>query len=194
MALQAFLRLKTSRKWAPFRVRARAPIQPHYRAAFALSDLLCPHLQQRPLRSACRCHTDQRRRYGFTEFHTCHKDGLGPAYSPVTQCQRAPRCKKDNQSHTILVEACQQLWLHAVDGVYQQFTCIDHTNQPSVSPARCSQGLHGTSRWPYTTNIVGLHCQEASHPTVASDALSLGYFWLNKRSLHRPSCDVWLRQ
>ena len=151
MALQAFLRSKTSRKWAPFRVRATAPIQPHYRAAFAFSDILYPHLQQRSLRSACHCHTDQGRRYGLTEFHNCHKDGLGPACSPVTQCQRAPRCKRDNQSRTILVEACQQLRLHAVDGVYQQFTYVGHTNQPSVSPACCSQGLHSASRRLHTT-------------------------------------------
>lgn len=31
----------------------------------------------------------------------------------------------------LLVEACQRLWLHAVDGVYQQFTCVNHTTQPS---------------------------------------------------------------
>ncbi|MDC6668294.1 hypothetical protein OEZ84_26530, partial [Leclercia adecarboxylata] len=43
------------------------------------------------------------------------------------------------------------LWLHAVDGVYQQFTYVGHTNQPSVSPACCSQGLHGASRRPHTT-------------------------------------------
>ena len=182
MALQAFLRSKTSRKWAPFRVRATAPIQPHYRVAFAFSDILYPHLQQRSLRSACHCLTDQWRRFGLTEFHNCHKDGLGPACSPVTQCQRAPRCKRDNQSRTILVEACQQLRLHAVDGVYQQFTCVGHTNQPSVSPACCSQDLHGASRRPHTTNFMGLHCQDASHNAVTSDALSLGYFWLNKRS------------
>lgn len=146
MALQAFLRSKTGRKWAPFRVRAEAPIQLHYRVAFAFSDVLCPHFQQPSSRLACHCHIGQRRRYGFTEFHTCHKDGLGPAYSPVTQRQRAPRCKKGNQSRTILVKAYQQLWLHAVDGVYQQFTFVDHTNQPSVFPACCSQGLHTTSR------------------------------------------------
>ncbi|MNZ96386.1 hypothetical protein D3C78_1155770 [compost metagenome] len=128
------------------RVRATAPIRPHYRVAFAFSDILYPHLQQRPLRSACHCLTDQWRRYGLTEFHNCHKDGLGPACSPVTQCQRAPRCKRDNQSRTILVEACQQLWLHAVDGVYQQFTYVGHTNQPSVSPACCSQDLCSASR------------------------------------------------
>lgn len=97
------------------------------------------------------CHTGQWRKYGLTEFHNRHKDGLGPAYSPMTQCQRAPRCKRDNQSCTILVKAYQQLWLHAVDGVYQQFTYVGHTNQPSVSPACCSQGLHGASRRPHTT-------------------------------------------
>lgn len=149
--------------------------------AFAFSDILCPHFQQPHSRLACHCHIGQRRRYGFTEFHTCHKDGLGPAYSPVTKRQRAPRCKKGNQSRTILVKAYQQLWLHAVDGVYQQFTFVDHTNQPSVSPACCSQDLRPTSQWVCTTEV-GLHCQEASHNAVTSDALSLGYFWLNKRS------------
>lgn len=170
------------------------PYPVHYSLAFAFSDILCPHFHGPPLRLACLCHGGQWRKYGFTEFHTCHKDGLGPAYSPMTQCQRASRCKRDNQSCTILVEAYQQLWLHAVDGVYQQFTYVDHTNQPSVAPACCSQDLHGASRRPHTTNIVGLHCQEASHPTVTSDALSLGYFWLNKRSHAQTPCDIRARQ
>lgn len=100
MALQAFSRSKTSRKWAPFRVGATAPIQPRYRAAFAFSDLLYPHFQQPSLRSTCPCSTSQWRKYGLTEFHNHHKSGLGPACSPVTRCQRVPRCKKDNQSRT----------------------------------------------------------------------------------------------
>lgn len=50
----------------------------------------------------------------------------------------------------LLVEACQQLWLLAVDGVYQQFTFVDHTNQPSVAPACCSQDLYDASRRSYT--------------------------------------------
>lgn len=170
------------------------PYPVHYSLAFAFSDILCPHFHGPPLRLACLCHNGQWRKYGFTEFHTCHKDGLGPAYSPMTQCQRVSRCKRDNQSCTILVEAYQQLWLHAVDGVYQQFTYVDHTNQPSVAPACCSQDLHGASRRPHTTDIVGLHCQEASHPTVTSDALSLGYFWLNKRSHAQTPCDIRARQ
>ena len=176
MALQAFSRSKTSRKWAPFRVGATAPIQPRYRAAFAFSDLLYPHFQQPSLRSTCPRSTSQWRKYGLTEFHNHHKSGLGPACSPVTRCQRVPRCKRDNQSRTLLVEACQQLWLHAVDGVYQQFTYVGRTTQPSASPACCSQGLHGASRRPHTTDIMGLHCQDASHPAVTGDALSLGYF------------------
>ena len=64
---------------------------------------------------------------------------LGSAYPPVAFASAFPDVKETTSPHTILVRAIKQLKLVAVDGVYQQFTCVNHTAQPSVSSACCWQ-------------------------------------------------------
>jgi len=46
----------------------------------------------------------------------------------------------------LLVQAYQQLWLVNRYGVYQQFTSVTHTSQPSPSARCCYELLRFTSR------------------------------------------------
>ena len=39
------------------------------------------------------------------------------------------------------LEPVSKVWLIAVGGVYQQFTCVNHTIKPSVSCTSCSYNL-----------------------------------------------------
>lgn len=77
----------------------------------------------------------ERRMYGVSEFRNDDKSDLGSAYLPVVVCQRIPRCKRDIQLRTFWSKPVSDIWLLAVDGIYQQFTFVNHITQPSTSPA-----------------------------------------------------------
>lgn len=69
--------------------------------------------------------------YGLTAFHVSNTIGLGPVFSPVTLCPCDPNDEQINQSRTVLVQACQHIWLVTINDVYRQFTCVTHTDLPS---------------------------------------------------------------
>ncbi len=65
--------------------------------------------------------------------------------------------------------------------VYQRFTCVHLIAQPSPSTALSLAVSNSASRLTVTSEE-GVHCQGASHKTVASYALPLGYRWLHSES------------
>lgn len=140
MALHAFTRLKTSLNLALFRVRAKLeplsePLQfsirlvrhplPAYPTALltdCLPVLLLPVI---------------RRIIGLTEFHCSYTSNVGSVYLPVVIRRRNPRCKRINRPRTFWSERINNISLFAVDGIYQQFTYVNHIAQPSPQPAYC---------------------------------------------------------
>ena len=94
---------------------------------------------------------------GLTVFHPCHMKGLGSVSLPVVVCPCSFRMKETIQPLAILAQACQQLWLVANDGIYQQFSYLNLTLQPSPLPhGACRFAL--SSRIPLTPFGDGVRC------------------------------------
>jgi len=130
------------------------PYPLHYRTAFAFSTILCPHRQQHSLRSAC----PEGQRYGFTVFRLSNKSKVRPCLFAGGYLIRVCLLSRDtSKPRTILVQACQHLWLVCVCGVYQQFTYVGHTTQPSTVSALMLADNASTSRFPRNRRI-RLHC------------------------------------
>lgn len=76
-----------------------------------------------------------------------------------------------NRPHTILVDACQQLWHRAAYEVYWQFTYVDLVSQPSSSTPLLlgvsEQMLHSVCP---PESSEGYVVGKASNLTVAGDA------------------------
>ena len=114
-------------------------------------------------------HLPTGQRYGLTTFPVCHTTGLGPTFSPVILKATYPQALRRYPITYLLVQACQQLWLGNAYGVYQWFTYVTHTSQPSASTRHCSESPHLSSRRECTRGG-GYIVRRASHTTVASDA------------------------
>ena len=86
------------------------PYPDHYSPAFACSAILYPQqlrliLQPNSSRLAARL------RYGLTLFRATSTGQEDPTFLPMTACQRVPTKQGDNRSCTVLVRACQSIWL-----------------------------------------------------------------------------------
>ncbi len=146
----------TCRKSAHFRAgQILNPYPPHYRMAFALSNLLYPLIYWLSLRIA---------------FHTEIWRQLGLPCSTastrwVSVCLFAGGITNRVKWHTntstipltILVQASQHLWpVHAHD-IYQQFTYVTHTIIPSSHPDDASR-VEIPLRGSLPAKGWGLHC------------------------------------
>lgn len=101
-------------------------------------------------------HLPMGQRYGLTTFPTYHTIGLGPAFSPEVCVTTYPHIPQRYPTSYLLVHAHKQLRHGHPYGVYQQFTCVAHTNQPSALTRFCSEPLRSPSRRGRTQ--WGLHC------------------------------------
>ena len=83
----------------------------------------------------------QKERYELTTFPKVDKDGLGALCPPVALDvhDRVPTRPCTCYS-AILAQACQHLWLIALDDVYREFTCVHHTIHPAPSPPDAGRG------------------------------------------------------
>lgn len=88
-----------------------------------------------PLTVFLAVHLPVRQRYGFTRFRLTYR-GSGRVLSLHRGSLRpcAPCARGSNRTPYLLVQACQHLWPVADNGVYQQFTCVNPSDQP-CSPA-----------------------------------------------------------
>lgn len=126
--LQYLMQLKTRRKSARFRVEAcTAPYPDDYHQAFAFSVLLCPHRQQ--CSSRFTCHQAAIRVYQVPL--NIQKVRAGSVYSPeISMSMCSGGGPWSNPISYLLVQAFQHLWPVADNGVYQQFTCVNPSDQP----------------------------------------------------------------
>jgi len=159
--LKTLLWRETLRKSARFRVECYFnPYPSDYRMAFAFSSILYPHWHRRSLRFACR---NFRRQYGLTMFHTRYRNRVDPASPPVTFLSLCPQKANEQPITYLLVKAYQHLGLVKYHGVYQQFTYVGLTIQPSSPATWCWQQLespHGLS-----FSYKGLHCPSGFRPS-----------------------------
>ncbi len=122
----------TLQKSAHFRVgQCFSPYPGHYSWAFAFSAILYPPHQQRSLRFACR----YRQRVGLTLFRMNFRAGRTLPLRRRLIVHGGPDYKDHTSPHTVLVQACQHVWLVEDNGVYQKFTCIGRTRS-SLAPLR----------------------------------------------------------
>ena len=84
-----------------------------------------------PCGSLARC---SGRQYGLTVFHKRYTNSVDPVYSPAIFVP-VPVTLNEQPITYLLVQACQHLWLALRNEVYQQFTYIGHTIQPSTPAA-----------------------------------------------------------
>jgi hypothetical protein len=69
-------------------------------------------------------------------FHLNNKNGLDPAYPPVALNVRVPSYKRRATRYVAFwLKPVSIFGLFARDDVYQQFTCVSHTVQPSAPSA-----------------------------------------------------------
>lgn len=126
----------TARKSARFRVRqCLSPYPVHYSRAFAFSAFLYPQRQQRSLWSACRC----RQHYGLTLFRMCLRAGRTLPLRRRLIVHGGPVFKDHTSPRTVLVQACQHVWLVKDHDVYRKFTYVGRTYS-SLAPLRLRAG------------------------------------------------------
>ena len=93
---------------ARFRVeRCFSPYPVHYSRAFAFSAFLYPQRQQRSLRFACR----YRQHYGLTLFRMNLRAGRTLPLRRRLIVHGGPVFKDHSSPRTVLVQACQHVWL-----------------------------------------------------------------------------------
>ena len=114
------------------------------------------------------------REYGLTQFHA-QRERLGPAFPPVALVSTCP-------NSGVRHPATYPFWFGRVslqppgfdNDVYQQFTCVDPTAQPSLFVRlQRTNAFVLLARHEYLQEM--RHCQGASHATVAGHALPVGY-------------------
>lgn len=126
----------TARKSAHFRVgQCCSPYPGHYSRAFAFSAFLYPQHQQRSLRFTCRC----RQYYGLTLFRMNLRAGRTLPLRRRLVVHGGPVFKDHSSPHTVLVQACQHVWLVKDHDVYRKFTYVGRTHS-SLAPLRLRAG------------------------------------------------------
>jgi len=85
------------------------------------------------------------RKYGLTQFHSSNTNSLGPASPPVALRVDVSLYQKETTGHLPFWFGRTPLLSPGFDnGVYQQFTCVDRTVQPS-SLSVCNERTHTDS-------------------------------------------------
>ena len=126
----------TSRKSARFRVRrCFSPYLDHYSRAFAFSAFLYPLRQLRSLRFACRC----RQRDGLTLFRMNFRAGRTLPLRRRLIVHGGPVFKDHASPRTVLVQACQHVWLVQNHDVKLKFTYVGRIHS-SLAPLRLRAG------------------------------------------------------
>lgn len=143
------------------------PYPPHYRAAFAFSDLLYPHTQQSSLRLTC----PFGRIYGLTVFRVSNNRSLGGDFFPGRLRSRLGREQSQSRSLTF--------WL-LPDSIFGSskltefiVTSLSFTMLPEPSsPPRDARSSAFASRRRLHPFGMGYIVEEASDITVTSGARS----------------------
>ncbi len=143
------------RKKLPGRAGAFRPLFPlrtvHDSFPTRLKPLVSLYLHQLALRLACL----SRRRHRVTTFHTSDNRCLRPvlsaggSFARVGEWQRSP-----TYPPTILVQACQLLWLVQYDGSYKRSHMLAIASYPSTSPGgNLQEGFFLTVETPYRSTL-----------------------------------------
>ena len=155
----------TARKSARFRVRrCFSPYPVHYSRAFAFSAFLYPQRQQRSLQFACRC----RRPYGLTLFRMNLRAGRTLPLRRRLIVHGGPVFKDHSSPRTVLVQACQHVWLVQAHDVYRKFTYVGRTRS-SLAPLRLRAGRFRFALRLGVPDIRRLRCPQNFTPS---------YYWL----------------
>lgn len=149
-----------------------------------------------PTASLAGCLPDGQR-YGLTTFLDRHTTGLGPVYPPVACITTCPYYKQKHPATYRLVNAYQQLWHPEINDVYQQFTCVAHTSQPSASPRCCFEDRHhdlaamvNTLRWAtFQRSFRQIRCRKCLSPW-ATAGRTAGQTPLDKRAYKRLTMTI----
>jgi hypothetical protein len=161
----------TARKSARFRVgQCLSPYPVRYSRAFAFSALLYPPRRQRSLRFACRC----RQRDVLTLFRMNFRAGRTlPIRRPLV-VHGGPVHEDHSTPRTVLVQACQHVWLANGDDVYRKFTYVGRTRS-SLAPFRLRAGrFRLTSRFGVPVIRRVYVVPRASHQAVAAQHVRVG--------------------
>ena len=151
----------TLRKSAHFRVKqCCSPYPGHYSWAFAFSAFLYPPRQQRSLRFACR----YRQRDGLTLFRMNFRAGRTLPLRRRSIVHGGPVFKDHTSPRTILVQACQHVWLVKTHDVYQKFTYVGRTRS-SLAPLRLRAGRFRFDSRLGIPVIRRLHCPQSFTPS-----------------------------
>ena len=124
-------------KSAHFRVgQCFSPYPVRYRRAFAFSTFLYPQCPKCPLR----CTRRLRQRYGLTLFPMNLRAGRTLPLRRWGSVHDGPVFKDHASPRTILVQACQHVWLAKVHGIFSEVhLCWSYPLLPSSSPPSCWQ-------------------------------------------------------
>ena len=151
----------TARKSARFRVgRCFSPYPVHYSRAFAFSAFLYPQRQQRSLWSACRC----RQHYGLTLFRISLRAGRTLPLRRRLIVHGGPVFKDHASPRTVLVQACQHVWLVKDHDVYRKFTYVGRTRS-SLAPLRLRAGRFRLASRLGVPDIRRLRCPQSFTPS-----------------------------
>ena len=151
----------TARKSARFRVgRCFSPYPVHYSRAFAFSAFLYPQSQQRSSRFACRC----RQHYGLTLFRMNFRAGRTLPLRRRLIVHDGPVFKDHSSPRTVLVQACQHIWLVKAHDVKRKFTYVGRTHS-SLAPLRLRAGRFRLASRLGVPDVRRLRCPQSFTPS-----------------------------
>lgn len=124
------------------------------------SALLYPPRQQRSLWFVCR----HRQRDGVTLFRMNFRVGRTLPLRRRFVVHGGPVFKDHTSPHTVLVQACQRIWLVKNHDVYQKFTYVGRTHS-SLAPLRLRAGRFRLASWLCVPVIRRLRCPQSFTPS-----------------------------
>jgi hypothetical protein len=134
----------------------------HYRPAFAFCPILYPLTHRRPLRFACPGVLG--RVVGLTSFRCCNTTGLGSVFPPCALSVRAIQAGSEWSRACRFGLSRKLLRLITDYDVYQQFTYVNHTNQPSPLPVEATSTLRHLAMLPGPFARNSVHCSLSFAP------------------------------
>ena len=125
----------------------------------------------------CGLPADFRRPYGLTLFRLNFRAGRTPPFRRRCLVHDGPSYGSHTLSLTVLVQACQHLWLVERYGVYQRFTYVGRTRSFLVPHRPCAGSFRRSSRFGVPINSVVTLSPELHTKSLPTSHVWVGNSW-----------------